>query len=209
MTATIETDTSPFAMFPAQADYSNTDDEKLRALGVLASHADSTDALREVAVMLELIDPPTPKEDDTPPAPVFCEYGHNQDDHGRVAANGRPYCHACIMVRVHQTDSTNPAGTRRRLRHLLLNGFTLRYLAKQWGTSAQSLSRITSGAVTSIPKQRAEQVREFFDKHRDDFYTVAWNDRTRATRINWVWAELYEDIDDPECEPVLPGQVAA
>lgn len=86
---TVQVETSPFATFPAQGDYSNTDTERLHALGVLASQADSVESLREVALMLDLIDPP-----------VVCGNGHDQNDHGVAGPDGRRYCLACRGTRV-------------------------------------------------------------------------------------------------------------
>lgn len=204
---TVQVETSPFAMFPAQGDYSNTDTEKREALRALLPWASNAAELRTLAESLGIIDP-TPEPD----TPVLCPQGHDQEAHGRKRGDGRRYCAECARQRSEvslETNTINAAGTRRRLRHLLLNGFTQRHLARVFGISAQSISRITGERVKAVKRDLAHQVTEFFDRNRDEFHVVAWNDKTANARKNWVWAELYEDLDDPLAEPVVPGRVAA
>lgn len=202
---TVNVETSPFAMFPAQGDYSNTDTERRHALGVLAAHADTTDALREVALMLELIDPPTEAE----PTPVYCLNGHDQTTHGKVRRDGIPYCHQCVGAYIPDSDTADATGSVRRIRHLLLNGFTMRTLGRMLGMSAPSVSRIATGARARLPKVMAATIREVFDANRDEFHDTPLQPATVEARKDWVWAELFEDIDDPQCEPVIPKRVAA
>lgn len=206
---TVNVETSPFAMFPAQATYDNHDWEKRKALQALSLHAPDADSLREVAIMLELIDPPEPAEDEASPEPVLCPRGHDQADHGRTRSDGRRYCRTCAHEPANQRGNMNAAGTRRRIRHLLLNGFSQRELGGALDVSAQTISRISTGQMVRVAPARAQAVREFFDQHRDEFRTTRWDARTAAVRRDWVWAELYEDLDDPACRPVVPKRVAA
>lgn len=204
---TVQVETSPFAMFPAQGDCSNTDHEKREALRALLPWASNTDELRTLAESLGIIEP-APEPD----TPVLCPQGHDQEAHGRKRGDGRRYCAECSRQRSEvslETNTINAAGTRRRLRHLLLNGFTQRELGRVFEISAQSVSRISGSRVSTVRRDLAHQVTEFFDRNRDEFYVATVNDKTRHARRNWVWAELYEDIDDPLAEPVVPKRVAA
>lgn len=204
---TVQVETSPFAMFPAQGDCSNTDHEKREALRALLPWASNTDELRTLAESLGIIEP-APEPD----TPVLCPQGHDQEAHGRKRGDGRRYCAECSRQRSEvslETNTINAAGTRRRLRHLLLNGFTQRELGRVFEISAQSVSRISGSRVSTVRRDLAHQVTEFFDRNREEFHVVAWNDKTANARKNWVWAELYEDLDDPLAEPVVPKRVAA
>lgn len=203
---TVQVETSPFAMFPAQGDYSNTDHEKREALRALTPWTSNAAELRTLAESLGIIEP-APE----PHAPTVCPTGHDQKFHGRARGDGRTYCAECARHRSlawREANTVPAAGTRRRIRHLLLNGFTLRYLSRELEVSGQSVSRIAGGQVSAVRRDLAQQVTGFFDRHRDEFYVTTVNDKTRHARRNWVWAELYEDIDDPLAEPVRPKRVA-
>lgn len=205
---TVKVETSPFAMFPAQADYSNHDWEKQDALAVLAGQADSVEGLRAVALMLELIEPPT-VEEDVEPEPTFCGLGHDQAEHGATTKTGGTYCGACKVAQTKERNPVNPAGSIRRLRHLILNGHTQASLARMTGLSVATISRIALAKVRNVSQINADAIRRAFEDKRDVFLNTPIHHKHVELQKNWVWAELYEDIDDPLAEPVIPKRVAA
>lgn len=180
----------------------NTDEEKAAALAVLAGVAPDAAALREVAIMLELIDPPALPAPVAADETVVCAKGHK-----RTVRNGVPgQCSTCASEtrRAVWYAQTVPAvGTARRLQHLVLSGWSIRHLSVECRTSIDMLSRLLHGRKDRIQKELADRVRAFFDQHRDEQGEGRGLPRfDHEERARWEYADAWTDIDDPDAIPM-------
>lgn len=93
-------------------------------------------------------------------------------------------------------------GARRRLRALSVKGWDLDTIAEEVGAFASLLSSIRYGERTHVLKRVDEQVREFYDKHKDQ-QGPSKISATRAKIKGWHGPEAWEgvDIDNPRSEP--------
>ena len=198
-----------FGIFPAQANYDNTPEQQRDALHALLPHAKTADVLRDLAVTLGIIEPPAP-EVVVEVGPDLCPAGHDQAIHRKKHEDA---CRACArttdLASLEDRGMVDPTGSVRRVRHLLLNGHSIRQLAALSGVSVATITRMSHGQTKLTTPETAHLIRVAFDEHRDDFYNITPHWSHAATRRDWVWAELYEDLDDPNCQPVIPKAVAA
>lgn len=201
-------DNSWFGIFPAQADYDNTPQEQRAALHSLLPYAKTKHVLTELAVTLGIIGPAQPEEA-AEEQPAVCDAGHRLDRHGFATSAGTTRCNVCAAGRATQREAIDPTGAMRRLRHLILNGHTLRVLADMIGVSANTIGGLAHGRRRTVAQDLHDRIAAVFDKHRDDYHPQRYHAVAAQSRADWVWAELYEDLDDPDCEPVMPKAVAA
>lgn len=188
--------------FPPEYLYPNSPEEKAAALAVLAGVAPNAGALREVAIMLELIDPPAIPEPTQTGETVVCAKGHE-----RTVRNGVPgQCSTCASETrraVWHAQTVPAAGSARRLQHLALQGWSLRHMSVECETSMTVLSALIRGRKERVERKAADRIRVFFDQHRDEQGAGRGLNRfDHEERARWEYADAWTDIDDPDAIPM-------
>lgn len=105
---------------------------------------------------------------------------------------------------------TDAVGTRRRLQALSFQGFPLSFLARETGLCRRRTYVLRSGKQARVFISGMLAVTEVHDRFWDtDPLSTGLrpHDVTRARqwaqRQDWLPTEVWSDIDDPDCEPVL------
>jgi transcriptional regulator with XRE-family HTH domain len=97
-------------------------------------------------------------------------------------------------------DRVSPVGASRRVQGLAAIGWPLAVTARDAGLHSQFVREIASGRYRRIPRAHAEAIERL---SRARFLTPGPSSTARklAARKGWVPVTLWEDIDDPACEP--------
>jgi transcriptional regulator with XRE-family HTH domain len=101
-------------------------------------------------------------------------------------------------------------GARRRLQALGVQGFPASFISEETGMSHRTISELRSGGRRRVLISRLRLVSEAHDRFWDDCplelgVSVSSFVRTRgwAKKSGWLPTEVWADIDDPDCKPVI------